>query len=248
MPIEMDCEDPRLTQEYQIFLEHPIFGRNRVFEWPQSTEIACWHCCHPFKSRPVSLPISNRHGEILLRGVFCSFSCVVTFGVQTIVNYQKGLVVQLMKEITGRLPSRLPHAPDRYRLLMFGGDLSIEEFRNHALYFDSCDPLDDTSSMTCPLVYRYRLQTLPDEAKDMGPLTRALIEACREQPQLYVGWNISRISLPWRKELFPDQEPKSRESPMLQNIPLNHKRKQSKPQKRTKKTKKAKPTEHADMH
>ena len=35
----------------------PFKNFNKSGKWPEQVNIYCWHCCHPFKTKPVSIPI-----------------------------------------------------------------------------------------------------------------------------------------------------------------------------------------------
>ena len=41
-------------------------------DWPQRTDVHCWHCAHGFDSFPVGIPLAKRDGVYTLQGVYCS--------------------------------------------------------------------------------------------------------------------------------------------------------------------------------
>lgn len=100
--------------------------------WLTKTNINCWWCCHPFDSIPIGYPIQfiDKCKKFRTRGVFCSFPCVVAYG-----NEQPGNKMELIKYLFQKLTGlyynkRLESAPPRCALKIFGGELTIDEFRN----------------------------------------------------------------------------------------------------------------------
>ena len=105
-------------------------------KWPEKTDLHCWWCCHGFDTVPIGLPMDYRyvrdHDQYLfkVKGNFCSIPCVYTWYNNS--KYIKNptilsLIKFLNRKITGM--NTLNEAPPRETLKIFGGDLSIEEFR-----------------------------------------------------------------------------------------------------------------------
>ncbi len=101
--------------------------------WPSSTTTWCWHCCHPFDGQPLPLPIryDDRRDEFHVMGNFCSWSCMKTFNSES-TSYMKTVISTVItlfhKRCTGVLRG-IRAAPPRVSLQVFGGHLSIAEFR-----------------------------------------------------------------------------------------------------------------------
>lgn len=101
--------------------------------------IWCWHCCHPFETTPVPLPISydDRRDIWKTQGTFCSFSCAKSYNVAT-MGYRSSIVAMLLMKLqrtmlTGdRRTAHILPAPPRRCLAVFGGTMSIDEFRAKA--------------------------------------------------------------------------------------------------------------------
>lgn len=95
------------------------------------TTVACWWCCHSFDNYPVFLPISfNEKTDIFkVSGCFCSFNCVkaYSFSKKNIVSVN--LLNLMYKLLTGKKYTFIKKAPDNHILQMFGGPISIEEYR-----------------------------------------------------------------------------------------------------------------------
>jgi len=103
-------------------------------EWIEKTDICCWWCCHKFDSIPIGLPVyyCKIKNKFRVKGVFCSFACMIAYNNNEYNNKSshKYLINFLYKKLTGveRSISGLS-APPRSSLKCFGGELTIEEFR-----------------------------------------------------------------------------------------------------------------------
>lgn len=101
--------------------------------WPPEPHVACLHDCHPFKTPPI--PIVHRYderaGKYHVYGVFCSANCAKMY----IIEHEHGVTSRRMVEFLSMLSSvfgitgNIKPAPPRVRLKLFGGELSIEQFR-----------------------------------------------------------------------------------------------------------------------
>ena len=121
----------------------------RVESWPRRVEIACWYCCHGFDTVPIPLPVAydERRNVFSTMGWFCSFDCCKSFNLErNSVNRDRccTLLSLFRSKIRAKELGRAPlsastasaygirGAPVRRKLAMFGGPLSIEEFRRGA--------------------------------------------------------------------------------------------------------------------
>jgi hypothetical protein len=100
--------------------------------WLEKTDVNCWWCCHTFSSIPIGVPVDfvNRVKKFRVKGVFCSFACMIAFAKNEKL-FKKYLIRYFYSKLTGESISdiSLPCAPPRCALKMFGGELTIEEFR-----------------------------------------------------------------------------------------------------------------------
>lgn len=98
----------------------------------------CWWCCHEFRGTPLSMPYKHdeRRDRFSTAGIFCSWSCMKTYALDTYgINRGSiicGNMIMMRKKLFGKLGSIKP-APKRFRLTEFGGDLTIEQFRENLL-------------------------------------------------------------------------------------------------------------------
>lgn len=102
-------------------------------EWLERTDVSCWWCCHEFEDVPLGFPLHYvaQTKKFRVRGVFCSFACMVAYKNDLKMHKCEHLVKYLYKRLTGEFPTllELKPAPPRCALKKFGGELSIDEFR-----------------------------------------------------------------------------------------------------------------------
>jgi hypothetical protein len=102
-------------------------------KWPESTSICCWNCCHPFEGVPVPATSKvNRLGKLTkCHGVFCSFNCSKRYILDKNTHgvWEAASLLSLLHyNVVGRHIS-IKTAPPRICLAMFGGNMSIEQYR-----------------------------------------------------------------------------------------------------------------------
>ncbi len=113
------------------------------FGWPLESPHACLNCCHAFKGPPVGLPVQydDRSDGFQLWGNFCSFSCCKRYILETrrannnrLVDNLALLAIKAHKQNV-RLRAAPKHykgiliAPPKTALKLFGGGMTIEQFR-----------------------------------------------------------------------------------------------------------------------
>jgi hypothetical protein len=98
----------------------------------------CWWCCHEIPGTTLRLPYKHDplRDKFLLMGAFCSWGCMKAFNLDRNGVNQGGIVGQNMllyrKKLCGtRYSSGIHAAPNRFALTLFGGGMSIEEFRTY---------------------------------------------------------------------------------------------------------------------
>lgn len=98
-------------------------------------DLWCWHCCHPFEGVGIPLPTAHdsRRNTWKTMGTFCSFACIKAYNCDDANhNGVRNMLMTLFKKrITGKLTTTIP-APPRCCLRVFGGTMSIEDFRAKA--------------------------------------------------------------------------------------------------------------------
>ncbi len=106
---------------------------NQTREWPKATNYHCYWCCHAFKTIPCFIPCSLKNNVYEVYGNFCSFNCALSFNFHSNdVNYgERSLLIQdLYYKLYGFDAPKLTFAPSKEVLEMFGGSVTIEEYRN----------------------------------------------------------------------------------------------------------------------
>ena len=107
--------------------------------WPKQTDVCCWNCCHPFDTTPVCIP--KKYDEVTnlfhVYGVFCSWNCAKAHleeQYNSIASEQFMWMCIMAKDVFGcDIYSNLISAPPRFCLTMFGGDMTIEDYRAKSL-------------------------------------------------------------------------------------------------------------------
>ena len=141
--------------------------KNKLNEWPSSTNLSCYWCCHKFEGSPVGLPIKYFKGKFHVFGCFCSLECAASYNfashesmdeiwqrysllnlLQHMLNHSNAAVEQDDDEAEEQqhppppaaaaaaaetaAPVRVRAAPPRLCLKMFGGHMTIDEFRAYS--------------------------------------------------------------------------------------------------------------------
>lgn len=108
---------------------------SKSIPWPVSTDVHCWWCCFPFTTRPIPLATNYSKGNFKVLGNFCSFNCAKTYLLKTYKDINLiSLNVFLYRQMTGRKEyTEIIPAPPRESLKIFGGPLTIDDFRKASL-------------------------------------------------------------------------------------------------------------------
>lgn len=98
----------------------------------------CWWCCHPYETEPLSLPYryDDLRNKFSTAGNFCSWSCMKSYAIDR-YGINKGSIICgniiAMRRKMYNIFTPVRPAPNRYSLKVFGGDMTIEEFREHGV-------------------------------------------------------------------------------------------------------------------
>lgn len=118
-----------------VFKMHPLVRlMESSEEWTKHSDVACYHCCHPFDGPAVRIPHSITDvGIYCVRPTpFCSLFCAKAHllesnPVDSII--QLTLLDRVARDVYGWTIPFIPSALPRQQLKMFGGEYSIDEFR-----------------------------------------------------------------------------------------------------------------------
>ncbi len=110
-----------------------IEEKNKHDEWPQSTSIACYWCCHPFDNPPYGLPVKHQGDRFHVVGCFCSLECAAAHNFSAMGGsvdeaWERYTLLNMLARSLGRA-ERVQAAPSKLTLQLFGGHMGIDEFR-----------------------------------------------------------------------------------------------------------------------
>jgi hypothetical protein len=127
--------EPSQEEAYQVV--HCMNGKVVKKVEPKEGESVCWWCCHKFDTLPIGLPEKYDKGEFQLYGHFCSFNCAHAYNVHQndFKIWERYSLLHLyhkkvFPQSTSLGSTRIMPAPPRQALQMFGGELTIEQFRH----------------------------------------------------------------------------------------------------------------------
>ena len=98
---------------------------------PQTSDIACFWCCHTFTNRPVVLPVRDTGEYLTVTGNFCSpeCACAYLFDMRQDTHTRWEQLSLLYRVYGDACNSKIHPSPARNILKLFGGNLSIQEYR-----------------------------------------------------------------------------------------------------------------------
>ena len=98
---------------------------------PETTDIACFWCVHPFAGRPCVIPEREIAGVYTVYGNFCCPQCAMSYllgeNVDPHVRWERIALLQRIYDKDAK--HRIFPAPARESMTVFGGPMSIETFR-----------------------------------------------------------------------------------------------------------------------
>lgn len=94
----------------------------------------CYWCCHPIESMRIGMPTGHDvvHDTFTVFGTFCSLQCATAYNFATHQGSDRVWEIHSWIQLLARkmgIPTPVRPAPSKYLLQLFGGNLSIEEFR-----------------------------------------------------------------------------------------------------------------------
>tara|TARA_Y100000991_G_scaffold179527_1_gene142017 strand:+ start:2072 stop:3520 length:1449 start_codon:yes stop_codon:yes gene_type:complete len=115
---------------------------NKHCNWPSSTSIYCWWCCHPFNGPPCALPCNIKDNVFSVLGIFCSPECAAAYNFNdtssgTDLWERYSLLNLLYRKVYTDNNIKIKLAPPKECLKIFGGNLTIKEFRLNNANFNN---------------------------------------------------------------------------------------------------------------
>jgi len=131
--------------------------------------VICWNCCHHFEEQnKKEIPINYDKEVFHVYGCFCSFEC----GGRYLLNnfngselWEKISLLNIYYTISTKSTHKLKIAPPILYLDLFGGNLTIDEYRKNTSYTDSIVNLP-TIIPTYNTYHKYDAKIKPNENKD----------------------------------------------------------------------------------
>lgn len=100
--------------------------------WPQSTNIHCYWCCHPFQTVPYGLPVKYLNAKFFVTGCYCSLECCLAYNNDSKSSLDEILerknMINMLSYTLG-CKTAVKAAPNRLALKCFGGHMTIDDFR-----------------------------------------------------------------------------------------------------------------------
>ena len=98
---------------------------------PQTSDVACFWCCHVFTNRPIVLPMRDTGEHLQVIGNFCSPECACSylFDMRQDSHTRWEQLALLYRVYGEACQGKIQPAPARNTLKLFGGGLSITEYR-----------------------------------------------------------------------------------------------------------------------
>jgi|SaaInlStandDraft_1057018.scaffolds.fasta_scaffold54030_2 hypothetical protein len=157
---EVDVDDDENCSDVKIKLIKALgdfADSNKRKEWLKSTSIWCRWCSHPFQGPPVSIPKWYINKTFFVSGCYCSYSCAAShlFSKNDINETNKWKYYNLLHHLKKKIlklkeTKRIQLAPPQETLKVFGGHLSIDQFR--AITNDSHKYYNTYSILEPPMV------------------------------------------------------------------------------------------------
>jgi|TARA_R110000823_G_scaffold291378_1_gene409763 hypothetical protein len=147
----------------------------------------CWWCCHSFNGTPLMLPYKydDRRNKFYTSGNYCSWSCIKSYAIDkygcTTGGRICGNVVMMRKKLYNQI-GPIKAAPSRFLLKEFGGDMTIESFRENQTR-DIGEPKKiETTPVVNNLISIISSTKKMDEIKNASSLSNNTLKLKRNKP------------------------------------------------------------------
>jgi len=184
-----DNSEKKLVKRSLSNVMYEFMDGNIRMEWPKSTNIYCMWCCHPFDSVPCALPEKMFNEKFYLSGCFCSFNCAASYNFdQKKYNMWEiySLLNLLYKKMYNTSYIKIKLAPPRNILKIFGGFLSIEEFRKNFLINKEYSVILPPMISLVPSIEEHIFEDITDDQSyiplDDNNVQKATLKLKRDKP------------------------------------------------------------------
>jgi len=106
-------------------------------------ESLCWNCCHGFHNIVHGLPINYDNNVFHTIGNFCTIECLSRYAVDNMNDdiYEILPLINLYNNKIYNTNKKVKLAPNKLLLNIFGGNMTIEEYRNNNVLYDLKMPI-----------------------------------------------------------------------------------------------------------
>jgi hypothetical protein len=103
---------------------------------PLTSDVACFWCCHTFTNQPCVLPVRDTGEHLQVMGNFCcpECACAYLFDMRQDSHTRWEQLALLYRVYGEACQGKIHPAPARTILKLFGGNLSISDYRNLITY------------------------------------------------------------------------------------------------------------------
>lgn len=121
--------DDKQLLENTIHIEE--IYKNRIV----NKNLLCWWCCNTFDTLPLGLPFKYYNNIFYVYGYFCSFNCCLAYNynMNDYNTWERTSLLYNYKNKILKTSTIIKCAPPKESLSIFGGTLSIEQFRNNTI-------------------------------------------------------------------------------------------------------------------
>ena len=152
-------------------------------DWDKESKAACEYCCHTFTNMPFGYPLKFVNNTFYLKGNFCSLECACT---HVFTSYEtkrscwdKYKLINELAISAGYGDIVVP-APNKNMLQLFGGRLTITEFRNF------CKTSKTIRTLPYPIVKVVpQIEEICDFAKDVKFIPLDIEKLTKLEQSLY---------------------------------------------------------------
>lgn len=97
--------------------------------------ILCWWCCHNYENQSFGIPLRKDKDIFVTKGYFCSLNCAKSYNdnenIDLKIKQNRNLLIEMLNKEISNDDKEVIKSPPRETLKVFGGVLTIEEFRKN---------------------------------------------------------------------------------------------------------------------
>ena len=159
----------------------------------KSSEV-CWNCCHSFDNLVHGIPLKYVKNIFYIYGDFCSLECASRHAFDHLKDFDFSEIyslINLYNNILYNSNEKIEIAPNRLLLKLFGGPLTIDEYRDNFkkknVYDIKIPPIlpinhiidtyETNSNVSLSNLKLYRKKPLPSEKKSITSSMNLIIDS-----------------------------------------------------------------------